>query len=70
MSHVDHKHKGEPINNLDKGDNTETKEESKDCLVPAHSEGGPVFFFGREGEGVVDGLVQQSQGGVVESMES
>ena len=29
LSHVDYKHKGEPIDNLHKGDNTETQVESK-----------------------------------------
>ena len=29
LSHVDDKHEGEPIDNLNKGDNTETQVESK-----------------------------------------
>ena len=36
LSHVDHKHKGEPIDNLYKGDNTETQVESKNATKTCH----------------------------------
>ena len=39
MPHVDDKPKGEPIDNLDKGDNTETQVESKNPSKTGHKVG-------------------------------
>ena len=36
LSHVDHKHKSEPIDNLNKGDNTEAQVESKNPSKTCH----------------------------------
>ena len=39
LSHVDDKHKGEPIDNLNKGDDTETQVEPKDATKTCHKVG-------------------------------
>ena len=39
LSHVDCQHEGEPINNLNKGDNTEPQVEPKDAAKTCHKVG-------------------------------